>query len=576
MRFLRLFLMSILLLLAHPVRAAGVVTDCSTYGPGVGTLQAALAGGGTITFSCSGTIIVPGIEILTDTTLDGSGQNIILSGNNANGVLYVNAPVSVTLKNLTIANGRSFNGGGIANTEGDVTLDHVTVRNNRATHDSGSNGGGISGYYGSLTIIDSTISNNQATHFGGGIFNHYGTLTITNSTISENSAEGGAGIHNYDGMMTVANSIISDNTLVGDSPFGGGIANYSFPAAITGSTISGNSGGDWAVGGGISGYNLTIRDSVISGNTVGNGAGGIYAFGLTLTNSQVTNNHSDGSYGGIVVGGDGASVIDRSLIAGNSAQYNVGGISISGNLTIANTTITDNHADQQIGAIEVMQGANIVNSTIVGNSAPEAAGIHVYSANSVRNTIIADNGSGANCYLFDEDAILNSTHNLSDDVSCPGFTQTTLANLNLGALTGTPAYFPLLTGSVAIDVGSIDFCPDTDQRGVVRPQGSGCDIGAYEYEQDAPDAVPDRNFFDTTTPTLTWNRVSWAAGYTVEVDDDADFSSLEFRGETLGSDALSVQTDELTRGRYYWRVCAHVDANRCGKWSQVERFWVEG
>jgi hypothetical protein len=39
----------------------------------------------------------------------------------------------------------------------------------------------------------------------------------------------------------------------------------------------------------------------------------------------------------------------------------------------------------------------------------------------------------------------------------------------------------LLTGSPAIDAGDDAVCPATDQRGVSRPQGVACDIGAYEY-----------------------------------------------------------------------------------------------
>jgi hypothetical protein len=41
----------------------------------------------------------------------------------------------------------------------------------------------------------------------------------------------------------------------------------------------------------------------------------------------------------------------------------------------------------------------------------------------------------------------------------------------------------LLPGSPALDVGDPAQCPATDQRGVPRPQGAGCDIGAFELEQ---------------------------------------------------------------------------------------------
>ncbi|MFT3894170.1 MAG: M4 family metallopeptidase [Anaerolineales bacterium] len=38
----------------------------------------------------------------------------------------------------------------------------------------------------------------------------------------------------------------------------------------------------------------------------------------------------------------------------------------------------------------------------------------------------------------------------------------------------------LLTGSPAIDAGDPATCATTDQRGVARPQGAACDIGAFE------------------------------------------------------------------------------------------------
>ncbi|MEZ4730031.1 MAG: choice-of-anchor Q domain-containing protein [Caldilineaceae bacterium] len=48
--------------------------------------------------------------------------------------------------------------------------------------------------------------------------------------------------------------------------------------------------------------------------------------------------------------------------------------------------------------------------------------------------------------------------------------------LNGGA---TPTH-ALLSGSPAIDAANNAFCTPADQRGVARPQGPGCDIGAFE------------------------------------------------------------------------------------------------
>ena len=44
---------------------------------------------------------------------------------------------------------------------------------------------------------------------------------------------------------------------------------------------------------------------------------------------------------------------------------------------------------------------------------------------------------------------------------------------------GTPT-IPLLPGSPAIDAVEATRCPATDQRGIPRPQGAACDLGAFE------------------------------------------------------------------------------------------------
>jgi hypothetical protein len=48
---------------------------------------------------------------------------------------------------------------------------------------------------------------------------------------------------------------------------------------------------------------------------------------------------------------------------------------------------------------------------------------------------------------------------------------------NNGGPTDTQA---LLAGSPALDAGNNSTCLATDQRGVTRPQGPACDIGAFE------------------------------------------------------------------------------------------------
>jgi hypothetical protein len=98
----------------------------------------------------------------------------------------------------------------------------------------------------------------------------------------------------------------------------------------------------------------------------------------------------------------------------------------------------------------------------------------------MQNTLLASD-PGGNCAT---PLVTNGGHNLSfGDSSCPS---TFLSgDPNLGPLqdNGGPSWtIDLGTGSAAIDQipATGAGCPATDQRGVVRPAGPMCDIGAYE------------------------------------------------------------------------------------------------
>ena len=97
-------LVAILVLLAltlpaAPAHAGGVVSVCDQA-----HLLAALSGGGTVTFGCSGWIgLTNTISISADTVIDGSGQTITLSGESAVRVFSVNAGKTLNLNNLSVA-----------------------------------------------------------------------------------------------------------------------------------------------------------------------------------------------------------------------------------------------------------------------------------------------------------------------------------------------------------------------------------------------------------------------------------------------------------------------------------------
>jgi CSLREA domain-containing protein len=367
-------------------------------------------------------------------SIAGAGQaNTIIDGNAADRVFDIEATSGVVaISGVTIQNGRDHkSGGGIANFEGDVTLTNSTVSGNL-----------VYGYY---------------SNGGGGIANFEGVVTLTNSTVSGNRvygdySKGGGGIANFDGDLMLTNSTVSYNAADGDYSKGGGIANFEGDVTLANSAVSNNFARGY--GGGIYGHNLTLTNSTVSFN-VAPGGGGIYGHNLTLTNSTVFYNFAFGDGGGIY----------------------------GHNLTITNSTLSTNFAFGDGGGI-YGHNLTITNSTVSGNNAISGAGIYkTYGFATLTNTIVADNGTTTpNC----NSALDSLGHNLADDDSC-GFTapgDLVVADAMLGPLSdngGPTETHALLPGGPAIDAGSLDCPPPAiDQRGVDRPQGAACDIGAFE------------------------------------------------------------------------------------------------
>ena len=108
----------------------------------------------------------------------------------------------------------------------------------------------------------------------------------------------------------------------------------------------------------------------------------------------------------------------------------------------------------------------------------------------VANSVVALSDSDGNCFNS-AGSIISLGHNLDSGNTC-GFASS-------GDLTDTDPWLgmlqanggPTLThalqpGSPAIDHADPMQCTPADQRGVSRPQGSGCDMGAYEAAAEPP------------------------------------------------------------------------------------------
>lgn len=517
--------------LFHPwaARAATTTLTTCTYGALASAISGSAAGD-TIHFGCGGTITFTApITIPHSLTLDGSGESVTLSGGGKVQVLIVNSTLSLTLIHLTIADGlaqansaRDGAGGGVEDANGSVTITNCVFEGNQAIGDiarqanggADGDGGAILVSAGNLTVTGTTFVGNTAIGgsasdyagggwgYGGAIFSEAGigtSVRLSGDTFTNNTARGG-----------VAATIGTGG--------GGAVEELGGATAISGSIFTGNIafGGTGPVGGTSSGGAIDLNNvgsalpSIVNSSfirneavgaptntTTGQGGGGtggavsmesatVHITGSTFANNAAVGGNGGAGTNGIGAAGSGGAIgaiprttftLVNSTITGNSVRGGTGGViraSVGGGIyTGAATTLT--------------------NDTVAGNSA-QGTGSDLQEYNSpsaglltVANSIVANGAGSANC----SGPITDGGYNLDSGTSC-GFSTThhDRANTNpmlgvLGNYGGQTEILPLQHGSPAIDAipSGTAGCGTTltaDQRGVSRPYGVGCDLGAYE------------------------------------------------------------------------------------------------
>lgn len=288
-------------------------------------------------------------------------------------------------------------------------------------------------------------------------------LTIANGATSDSDPDG-AGVRNQ-GTLTLEDCVISGN-VTSDFGLGGGIDNFGGTLEVIGCTIESNIAD---TGGGINNDGtLTVIESTVRGNGAVTQGGGIDNSGNTTLMS--------------------------SLVANNAAEFG-GGIGNGQMLTVVNSTVSGNTADGLDsfgGGIDNFGGdVEMLHSTIAFNSASDGGGVGSNSQVSVKNSLIVNQAGGDNCAV-DAGLFQALGDNLATDGSCVGFDVGSTPGIALGPLAdnGGPTLTHALNApSVAVDAvsdctgiaGSVPVA--LDQRGVSRPQGAACDIGAFELVQ---------------------------------------------------------------------------------------------
>lgn len=338
------------------------------------------------------------------------------------------------------------------------------------------------------------------------------SASISGLTIRDGNAGTGAGIFNDDDSSTVAptTTAVSECTLVSNT--GTAVHNEGAGAVtIANSTITGNDAS--SDGGGISNQNeatMNVSETTITGNTTSQRGGGVFNQNqaqLTIETSAITGNTATGiGGGGIYAQNQATTTVSGSTISGNTAtgEGDGGALNIQNQAVFAatNTTISGNAAANRGGVAYAQNQPTIrlANSTAARNSAGAAGGGFFDNTSPpdptppffiFASTIVAENtvaGTTQNCVSNHPGVFASQGHNLEDANSCEFGAPGDIPNANpaLGPLAdngGPTQTHALEAGSAAIDAGPSDCPPPgTDQRGVERPQGPACDIGAFEVE----------------------------------------------------------------------------------------------
>jgi hypothetical protein len=316
---------------------------------------------------------------------------------------------------------------------------------------------------------------------GAGVFNA-GPFFLINSTFSANLARGGSGGVGGAGGGGLVPGMAANGGAAGSAAGAGFYTTNKDPGAVVlNCTFSGNTcqGGDSADGGTSSGGNGLAGPR--GGNALGGGIAN--AGSLGITNSTFFKNTVRGGAGG--TGGTGA----KGGSAGSGGNAIGGGLYNAASVSVVNCTFSQGSA---IGGTNGAGGSGIVAGN-PGRRGSQSGGNIANVAKKKKgsfflmNSIIGAGLAGGGGF----GAISDGGFNISADKSIT-FKRRSGSKMklnpqigDLGDNGGPTETIPLMTNSPAVDILDPAIAPDTDQRGVRRPQivfANLSDIGAYELD----------------------------------------------------------------------------------------------
>ena len=440
----------------------------------VAEIQAAnRSGSGEITLSGDIILAAPLPPITSELVIDGGGHTI--NGNGEYRIFDVDGGV-LSLIDVALTDGQSpadEDGGAIRMGNGArVSIENASFMDNLA-----SNGGAIAmtGNGNSLTVNGSSFVSNRAEKNAGAILADGGALQISDSQFAQNCAEIAAHSVNID-LDKPRHAPSSDD--------GCPAVNYVWPRAEDVVPAIEGKGGAIQLR---QGAQARIIDSTFSRNK-GTKGGAVATDGadvrLVVSGSSIRGNKSKSSGGAVFVSG-GMVNITASSLRDNITEERGGALfAESGSLGVSNATFHNNLALSS-GGVLLAAGADVTltHVTMIDNRSSFSSGEAIHKESGIirlRNSLISTPARTDDC----SGGIDEMAGNLSSDGTCAVLAYS--EDLLVGGLTGSPARYPLLDFSPAVDAAAAEFCLDSDQIGTARPQGGGCDIGAIE----ATDALP--------------------------------------------------------------------------------------